>query len=91
MQTDGGARHQLDALLVETSGSPSFELAQQAGASISHDAMRGGYLPSVDPRGRALSWLWCAGELAGTGSRLEAIEDQARAVTADVLNALATG
>ena len=81
-------RHRLDALLVETHGAPSFELAQQAGATLTYDPERGGYLPSLDERGRALSWLWCAGELAGTGASLPAIERQAERVAADVLCAL---
>jgi sarcosine oxidase subunit alpha len=84
-------RHEVDALLVEAPGAPSFELAEQAGARVTFDAARGGYVPVADENGRALPWLWCAGELAGTGSSLSAIEEQARRVAADVERALGEG
>jgi len=65
----GGARkkkrHEVDALLVEVTGAPSFELAEQAGAAVDFDPKRGGYVPRTDEHGRALPWLWCTGELAG--------------------------
>jgi sarcosine oxidase subunit alpha len=81
-------RHEVDALLVEAPGAPSFELAEQAGVPISFDPARGGYLPTTDANGRALPWLWCAGELAGTGPSLSSIEAHARQVAGDVENAL---
>ena len=81
-------RHQVDALLVETPGAPSFELAEQGGASVTFDRARGGYVPLTDANGRALPWLWCAGELAGTGSSALAIESQALKVADDVAAAL---
>jgi sarcosine oxidase subunit alpha len=81
-------RHEVDALLVEAPGGPSFELAEQAGVGVTFDASRGGYVPVVDPNGRALPWLWCAGELAGTGPSLSAIDAQAQKVAADVERAL---
>jgi sarcosine oxidase subunit alpha len=77
-------RRRVDALLVEVPGAPSFELASQAGAHVAFDVSRGGYVPITDPNGRALPWMWCAGELSGTGSALEAIEEQARTVARDV-------
>jgi len=83
-----GARYEVDALLVETPGAPSFELAQQASVPVAYEPSRGGYLPAVDANGRSLPWLWCAGELAGTGWHLSAIEAQAQSVAADVLRAL---
>ena len=50
-------RHEVDALLVEAPGAPSFELAEQAGARVAFDAARGGYVPVTDENGRALPWL----------------------------------
>jgi sarcosine oxidase subunit alpha len=76
--------HAIDALLVETSGACSFELAEQAGARVTFDPGRGSYVPHVDSNGRALAWLWCAGELCGTGTSLAAIAKQAEAVADDV-------
>jgi sarcosine oxidase subunit alpha len=81
-------RHEVDAMLVEALPAPSFELAEQAGASVTFDPARGGYVPSTDTKGRALPWVWCAGEVAGTGPSLEAIREQARAVASDVIAAL---
>jgi sarcosine oxidase subunit alpha len=77
-------RHDVDALLVEARGAPSFELAEQAGARVTFDPARGGYVPILDSSGRALPWVWCAGELAGTGTSLAAITKQAEAVAGDV-------
>jgi len=74
----------VDALLVEARGAPSFELAEQAGATVSFDPGRGGYVPTLDANGRALPGVWCAGELAGTGTSLAAIAKQAEAVADDV-------
>lgn len=82
-------RHRVDALIVETLGAPSFELAEQAGAAVTFEPRRGGYVPICDTNGRALPWLWCAGELAGTGPSLAAIEAQARRVADDVAASLA--
>jgi sarcosine oxidase subunit alpha len=76
--------HEVDALLVEAPGAPAFELAEQAGARVTFDPGRGGYVPVVDSHGRALPWVWCAGELAGTGTSLPAITKQAEAVADDV-------
>jgi sarcosine oxidase subunit alpha len=90
--------HDVDALLVEALGAPSFELAEQAGASVIFDAARGGYLPVTDSNGRALAgpdasdqltFLWCAGEMSGTGPLLGAIEAHAEAVALDVSKELA--
>jgi sarcosine oxidase subunit alpha len=81
-------RHEVDALLVEAPGAPSFELAEQAGVAIAFDARRGGYVPTADANGRALPWVWCAGELAGTGPSLSAIETHAQRVAVDVEKAL---
>jgi sarcosine oxidase subunit alpha len=85
------SRHAVDALLVEAPGAPSFELAEQAGATVTFDGARGGYLPITDAKGRSSAdpFLWCTGELAGTGPSLAAIEAQARAVASDVADALA--
>jgi hypothetical protein len=83
-------RHEVDALVIEVTGAPSFELAEQAGVAVTFDPARGGYVPHTDENGRALPWLWCAGELAGTGSSLLAIESQAERVALDVEKALST-
>jgi sarcosine oxidase subunit alpha len=91
-------QHSVDALLVEARGAPSFELADQAGVSVTFDPGRGGYVPTLDARGRALQSadppeasrpptklpVWCAGELAGTGTSLALIAKQAEAVADDV-------
>src|SRR6266545_2379293 len=77
-------RTDVDAVLVEVAGAPSFELAEQAGARIVFDPTRGGYLPETDPCGRAVDSVWCAGELAGTGPSLEVIRSQAQTVGSDV-------
>jgi sarcosine oxidase subunit alpha len=84
------SRHEVDALVIEVTGAPSFELAEQAGVAVTFDPARGGYVPRADENGRALPWLWCAGELAGTGSSLLAIESQAERVALDVEKALST-
>ena len=78
-------KHDVDALLVEARGAPSFELAEQAGAAVAFDATRGGYLPVTDARGRARQGLWCTGELAGTGSDLALILAHADEVARDVV------
>jgi sarcosine oxidase subunit alpha len=83
-KTRRSSEHEVDALLVEARGAPSFELAEQAGARVTFDPGRGGYVPVVDGAGRALPWVWCAGELAGTGTSLSAIAKQAGAVADDV-------
>lgn len=75
-----GARQAVDAIAVEAPGAPAFELASQAGAEVELDLSRGGYVPIVDTRGRAAEGLYCAGELAGVGSELAAIVDQAERV-----------
>jgi sarcosine oxidase subunit alpha len=89
----GGARkkkrHEVDALLVEVKGAPSFELAEQAGIGVDFDPARGGYVPRTDENGRALPWVWCAGELTGIGSSLAAVDAHAEKVAADVKKALA--
>ncbi|HKQ69413.1 MAG TPA: 2Fe-2S iron-sulfur cluster-binding protein [Polyangiaceae bacterium] len=81
-------RLEVDALLVEALGSPAFELAAQAGASVAFDATHRGYLPAKGEHGNAGEGLWCAGELAGTGTDPRAIEAQARAAAREVLRAL---
>jgi len=92
------AHHEVDALVVEAPGAPSFELAEQAGVGVIFDAARGGYLPVTDSNGRALArpgasdqptFVWCAGEMSGTGPSLEAIKAHAEAVAHDVTRALA--
>jgi sarcosine oxidase subunit alpha len=83
-----GERHEVDALLLETRGAPSFELAEQAGARVAFDPRRRGYLPMIDERGRASASMWCAGELAGTGPDLARVQEQAIAVARDVLASL---
>jgi len=103
-ERSGGARggrverYDIDALLVEAPGAPCFELAEQAGAQVAFDGSRGGYVPVVDSNGRALSrqeaadnsgWVWCAGELAGTGPSLATIRTQAETVAGDVLESIA--
>ena len=97
-QSEAIVHHDVDALLVEAPGAPSFELAEQAGAGVIFDAARGGYLPVTDSNGRALAgadasdqltFLWCAGEMSGTGPLLGAIEAHAEAVALDVSKALA--
>ena len=78
-------KHDVDALLVEARGAPSFELAEQAGASVSFDPGRGGYVPTARrQRPSAPRRARCAGELAGTGTSLAAIAKQAEAVADDV-------
>jgi sarcosine oxidase subunit alpha len=84
----GWKRHAIDALLVEARGAPSFELAEQAGARVAFDPRMGGYVPVVDERGRAVSSVWCAGELAGTGPDLSSIRRHAVEVARDVLASL---
>jgi sarcosine oxidase subunit alpha len=89
-----GERHAIDALVVEVPGSPSFELAEQAGAKVTFDPAHSGYVPEIDENGRvAISdgsrcWVWCAGEAAGTGPMLSEIEAQAERVAADIARAL---
>jgi sarcosine oxidase subunit alpha len=78
------SQHTVDALLVEARGASSFELAEQAGASVRFDPGQGCYLPSLDANGRAAPGVWCAGELACTGTSLAAIAKQAEAVADDV-------
>jgi sarcosine oxidase subunit alpha len=81
-------KHAVDALIVEAQGAASFELAEQAGARVAFDPRHRGYLPVIDERGRALPSVWCAGELAGTGPDLAAVQVQARRVAHDVLTSI---
>jgi sarcosine oxidase subunit alpha len=83
-------QYDVDAVLVETPGPPAFELAEQAGAQVAFAPPRGGYFPIVDGTGRAQKGVWCAGEVAGTGSDLTAIRAQAAVVARDVLASLST-
>ncbi len=81
----GGERHRVDAVCVEVPGAPAFELAVQAGARASLDLARGGYVPHADGDGRVREGVYCAGEVAGTGSDLDAIVAQAERVAAAVV------
>lgn len=72
--------HEVDAIAVETKGAPAFELAEQAGAELRLDLERGGYVPLVGEGGRVTGGVYCAGEVAGVGSELRAIVEQAEGV-----------
>ncbi len=87
---EGGTmrRHAVDAIAIEAPSAPAFELAEQAGAEVRLDLERGGYLPRTDEDGRVRETLYCAGEVAGVGSSLDAIVGQAERVAAAVLRAL---
>jgi len=77
-------RYEVDALLVEARGAPAFELAEQAGATVAYDATCGGYVPCAGAHGRALPWVWCAGEILGIGPSFDAVVQQSDAVAGDI-------
>ncbi len=61
-------RFQADAIVVDGPGAPSFELAEQSGASLRFDSARG-YVPEADGSGQVSPGVWCAGSIvAAEGS-----------------------
>lgn len=60
----GGSQRRLkaDAIVVDGPGAPSFELAEQSGASLRFDPARG-YVPEADESGQVSPRVWCAGSV----------------------------
>jgi sarcosine oxidase subunit alpha len=68
-------------------GSPSFEVAAQAGANVKLDA-HSGYAVACDDDGRCAEGVWATGECTGVPFDPEAIVKQAERVAGDVAGAL---
>ena len=78
----GERRIRADALLVEMPGAPSFELAEQAGATIDY---RGhGYGPRDLGDGKIAEGVYMTGELRGLPPEITALEADGRTVAAAV-------
>lgn len=78
-----GKEHKLaaDAVLVDAPRSPSYELAEQAGARLRHEPR--GYVVVTDA-GRAAEGVYALGEMTGTPFDAMAIDAEAARVTATI-------
>lgn len=77
----------VDVVATALAGAPSFEVAEQAGASLRFDA-QSGYAVAADDRGRAGDRLWAVGECTGIQFDPRLIAEQAERAAEDILNAL---
>jgi sarcosine oxidase subunit alpha len=78
----GKKEHPADALLVDAPRAPAYELAEQAGARVRHEAR--GYVVETDA-GRIGERVYAVGEMTGTpfdGARIAADADRAAATIA---------
>jgi sarcosine oxidase subunit alpha len=83
----GGGAVAADVIAAALPGAPSFEVAEQAGASVRFDP-RSGYAVACDARGRAGDGVWAAGECTGAAFDPGEIIAQAIEVAADVIASL---
>ncbi|AKT39773.1 2Fe-2S iron-sulfur cluster-binding protein [Chondromyces crocatus] len=74
------------ALALAAPGAPAFEVAAQAGASLTYLADKG-YAVTTDPRGRAADGVWAVGECTGAPFDLAALLESARVAVDDILDA----
>lgn len=74
--------HAADAVLVDAPRSPAYELAEQAGARLTHEAR--GYVVTTDA-GRIAASIFAVGEMTGTPFEASAITADAARVAAAVL------
>jgi sarcosine oxidase subunit alpha len=86
---DAKGSRTIDVEVVATAlpGAPSFEVAEQAGASVRFQE-GAGYAVVCDERGRAADGTWAVGECTGAAFEPDALTAQAQRVAADVLSAL---
>ncbi len=80
---DGPQRVACDAVVVAEDPSPSFALAEQAGAAVSFQEDLGTFILEADAEGRtAASQIFVAGDITGPKSASEAAECGTRAAKA---------
>ena len=77
----------VEILAVAAKGAPSFEVAEQAGATTRFDPAYG-YAVACDASGRAAEGVWAAGECTGAPFDPDALERQAKIVAEDVIASL---
>jgi hypothetical protein len=85
----GERKLRADVLVIDAPRSPSYELPEQAGASLVHEPSRG--FVTRAPHGRIRQegpfGVWVVGEVAGTPFDCSAIRDAADEVAEQVLRA----
>jgi sarcosine oxidase subunit alpha len=74
--------HTADAVLIDAPRSPAYELAEQAGARVTHEPR--GYLVQTDA-GRIRDHIFAVGEMTGTPFAPAALEAEATRVAATIL------
>ena len=79
----GDVEKKCDAVLIDSPRSPSFELAEQAGAKLVH-APQGFIVRTQD--GRIGPGQWCVGEMTGIEFEPGAIARQAESVAASIVD-----
>jgi sarcosine oxidase subunit alpha len=84
---NGDRALEVDVIAAALPGSPSFEVAAQAGANVKLDA-HSGYAVACDDDGRCAEGVWATGECTGVPFDPEAIVKQAERVAGDVAGAL---
>ena len=85
---DEQRRVRCDALVIEAPAAPAFELAEQAGATVSWNG--GGFAPDAPgPTSPVAPGVWVAGEVRGCPFDLEALLDEGRTVATAVARSLA--
>ena len=72
-----------DALLIDAPRSPAYELAEQAGATLAHEAH--GFVVKTDA-GRIADGVYALGEMTGTPLDARAIEADAARLAATLLS-----
>ncbi len=74
---EGGKEHAGDAVLIDAPRAPSYELAEQFGATLVHEPR--GYVVEAE-NGRIRAGVWAVGELVGVPLTLSSIEANADVV-----------